>query len=199
MNEYEYEDIKKQLEVKNKEIYKNKLNLDLDNNLEVLVLTIDNLLNLMTKESIKKILEIEESFINHDKIEKYIDAFMNSYRENLMTLLDDKKSNLLNVIVIHDDLEICKNNINDNYLNIKNKLNDLSKDIVLTLEEELRQLFDNNFKIKRLNDYLNNIFIVNLNNKILDIIKNRDIILINTFNETYLKYLELNKNTVGVN
>ena len=35
-------------------------------------------------------------------------------------------------------------------------------------------------------------------NKILDIIRNRDIILINTFQETYLKYLELNKNTIGV-
>ena len=42
MNE---EDIRKQLKEKNKEIYLNKLNLDLTNNLEVLVLTIDNLLN----------------------------------------------------------------------------------------------------------------------------------------------------------
>ena len=51
-------DIKKQLEVKNKEIYINKLNHDLDNNLEVLVLTIDNLLSFITNETTKRILEI---------------------------------------------------------------------------------------------------------------------------------------------
>ena len=32
----------------------------------------------------------------------------------------------------------------------------------------------------------------------MDTIKSRDIMLYNTFNETYLKYLELNKNTVGI-
>ena len=58
---------------------------------------------------------------------------------------------------------------------------------------------DSSFKKKRLEDYLENIFLSNLNNKVLDIIKTRDIILLNTFEETYLKYLELNKNTVGVN
>lgn len=199
MNEFEYEDIKKQLEVKNKEIYKNKLNLDLDNNLEVLVLTIDNLLNLMTNEAIKKILEIEESFINQKEIEIKILNFMNSYREGLMNLLDDKKNNLSTAIVIHDDLDICKDNLNDNYLNIKDKLTEISKKIILLLQEELNLIITNDFKRKRLTDYLNNIFIFNLNNRVLNIIKNRDIILLNTFNETYLKYLELNKNTVGVN
>lgn len=192
-------DIKKQLEVKNKEIYMNKLNLDLDNNLEVLVLTIDNLLNLVSLETVKKILEIEESFFNKLEIEKSVTNFINSYRENLMTLLDDKKNNLLNTILVHDDLEICKNNINDNYLNIKEKLNKSSKKLIISLQDELKVNLDDKFKIKRLNDYLNNIFIENLNRKTLDIIKNRDVILMNTFNETYLKYLELNKNTVGVN
>lgn len=51
MNEY---DIKDQLKKKNKEIYLNKLNFDLDNNLEVLVLTIDNLLSFMKDNLVKK-------------------------------------------------------------------------------------------------------------------------------------------------
>ena len=66
------------------------------------------------------------------------------------------------------------------------------------LEKLLLNDINDKFKQKRLKDYLENIFIINLNNKILDIIRNRDIILINTFQETYLKYLELNKNTIGV-
>ena len=192
-------DIKKQLEVKNKEIYRNKLNFDLDNNLEVLVLTIDNLLNLMTSNAIKKLLEIEEGFSNSDNIQQNVNNFMESYRENLMNLLDDKKSKIQNIIVIDNDLEVCKNNLNDNYLNFKTNLEIFSLENIKVLEDELKKYFDNDFKNKCLSLYLNEIFIVNLNQKILDIIKNRDIILMNTFKETYLKYLELNKNTVGVN
>lgn len=193
------EDIKKQLEVKNKEIYMNKLNLDLDNNLEVLVLTIDNLLNLLKSEALQKILEIEESFLNKQEIKESIEKFIHSYRENMMSLLDDKKVKLQNIIVIQDDLEICKSNLNDNYANLKNILLTSSKPYIKTLKDELTFCMDSSFKKKRLDDYLNNIFLVNLNHKVLDIIKNRDVILINTFHETYLKYLELNKNTVGVN
>lgn len=194
----EFEDIKKQLEVKNKEIYINKLNLDLDNNLEVLVLTIDNVLTFIKNDAIKKILDIKESFLENEKIKVNMDKFIDSYRDNLMNLLDDKKTNLKNVLVIHDDLEICKTNLNDNYLSLKTKLEEYSTDNIIKLENELKEIFEDKFKIKRLSDYLNNIFKVNLNNKILDVIKNRDVILLNTFNETYLKYLELNKNTVGV-
>ena len=194
----EFEDIKKQLKVKNKEIYMNKLNLDLDNNLEVLVLTIDNVLTFIKNDAIKKILDIKESFLENEKIKVNMDKFIDSYRDNLMNLLDDKKNNLKNILVIHDDLEICKTNLNDNYLSLKTKLEQYSTDNIIKLENELKEIFEDKFKIKRLNDYLNNIFKVNLNNKILDVIKNRDVILLNTFNETYLKYLELNKNTVGV-
>lgn len=191
-------DIKKQLEVKNKKIYMNKLNLDLDNNLEVLVLTIDNLLNYITSDVTKKIIEIEESFSLTEEIQDNVNKFINTYRDNLMNLLEIKKNNLQNVLVIQDDLEICRDNLNDNYLNLKNNLEDFSKENISSLVNDLKKVIEDSFKRKRLKDYLNNIFIINLNKKILDIIKNRDVILMNTFNETYLKYLELNKNTVGV-
>lgn len=192
------EDVKKQLEVKNKEIYLNKLNLDLDNNLEVLVLTIDNLLNSVTDESVKKILEIKESFISKDSILENIEKFIDLYRENLMSLLSDKKKYIQDSFVLNENLEICKINLNDNYFSIKDELDNFSSNNIKWLEENLKGQVDDDFKLKRLIDYLNNIFLVNLNNKILDVIKNRDVILINTLEETYLKYLELNKNTVGV-
>ncbi len=193
------EDIKKQLKIKNKEIYQNKLNLDLDNNLEVLVLTIDNYLQKVQNDSTEKILEIEESFFNQEKIQESISIFLNLYRENLMMLIDLKKENLQNILIIQDNLENCRDNLLSNYNNIKTNLYEFSSKNIKTLKEGLNEQMDSSFKKKRLEDYLENIFLSNLNNKILDIIKTRDIILLNTFEETYLKYLELNKNTVGVN
>ena len=107
------EDVKDQLKIKNKEIYLNKLNLDLDNNLEVLVLTVDNLLNTNKEMLIKKIIDIEESFLNQELIEEKVSSFFEQYRVEFMNLLDNKKLDLKNTIIIHDDLEICKNNIQD--------------------------------------------------------------------------------------
>ena len=192
------EDVKDQLKIKNKEIYLNKLNLDLDNNLEVLVLTVDNLLNTNKEMLIKKIIDIEESFLNQELIEKKVSSFFEQYRVEFMNLLDNKKLDLKNTIIIHDDLEICKNNIQDNYFSLEKQIKEFTSQEIKQLEKLLLNDINDKFKQKRLKDYLENIFIINLNNKILDIIRNRDIILINTFQETYLKYLELNKNTIGV-
>ena len=112
------EDVKDQLKIKNKEIYLNKLNLDLDNNLEVLVLTVDNLLNTNKEMLIKKIIDIEESFLNQELIEEKVSSFFEQYRVEFMNLLDNKKLDLKNTIIIHDDLEICKNNIQDIYFSL---------------------------------------------------------------------------------
>ena len=192
------EDVKDQLKIKNKEIYLNKLNLDLDNNLEVLVLTVDNLLNTNKEMLIKKIIDIEESFLNQELIEEKVSSFFEQYRVEFMNLLDNKKLDLKNTIIIHDDLEICKNNIQDNCFSLEKQIKEFTSQEIKQLEKLLLNDINDKFKQKRLKDYLENIFIINLNNKILDIIRNRDIILINTFQETYLKYLELNKNTIGV-
>lgn len=192
------EDVKDQLKIKNKEIYLNKLNLDLDNNLEVLVLTVDNLLNTNKEMLIKKIIDIEESFLNQELIEEKVSSFFEQYRVEFMNLLDNKKLDLKNTIIIHDDLEICKNNIQDNYFSLEKQIKEFTSQEIKQLEKLLLNDINDKFKQKRLKDYLENIFIINLNNKILDIIRNRDIILINTFQETYLKYLELNKITIGV-
>ena len=102
----EKDDIKKQLEVKNKEIYLNKLKLDVDNNMEVLVLAIDNLLTTLSHELTLKVIDIAESFRDKKEMEEDIKVFMNDYREILMKLLDDKKSFLQNNLVIEDDLEL---------------------------------------------------------------------------------------------
>ncbi len=195
MNEY---DIKDQLKKKNKEIYLNKLNFDLDNNLEVLVLTIDNLLSFMKDNLVKKIIDIEEDFQDKENILENVNIFFEAYRNNLMNILDNKKDNLQNVIVVHDDLEVCKQNIKDNYLTLKETLETFSNKEIDNLVKSLNEELKSEFKKNRLKEYLTTIFLTNLNMKVLDTMKNRDIILMNTFEETYLKYLELNKNTIGV-
>lgn len=195
MNEY---DIKDQLKKKNKEIYLNKLNFDLDNNLEVLVLTIDNLLSFMKDNLVKKIIDIEEDFQDKESILENVNIFFEAYRNNLMNILDTKKVDLQNVIVVHDDLDVCKQNIKDNYLTLKETLETFSNKEIDNLVKSLNKELKSEFKKNRLKEYLTTIFLTNLNMKVLDTMKNRDIILINTFEETYLKYLELNKNTIGV-
>lgn len=195
MNEY---DIKDQLKKKNKEIYLNKLNFDLDNNLEVLVLTIDNLLSFTKDNLVKKIIDIEEDFQDKESILENVNIFFEAYRNNLMNILDTKKVDLQNVIVVHDDLDVCKQNIKDNYLTLKETLETFSKKEIDNLVKSLNKELKSEFKKNRLKEYLTTIFLTNLNMKVLDTMKNRDIILINTFEETYLKYLELNKNTIGV-
>ena len=195
MNE---EDIKKQLEVKNKEIYLNKLNLDLDNNLEVLVLTIDNLLKIQSEELQKKIIEIAESFQDEKVFKQKITEFMNSYNDYLMNLFEQKKIKLKENLEIDTDILKNQKKIQELYEKTSLTIEDDTIKLIDNLANSLHEYFDTDFKIQRLNTYLSNIFLKNLNNKVLDIIRNRDIILINTYKETYLKYLELNKNTVGI-
>ena len=190
-------DIKKQLEIKNKEIYLHKLSLDLANNLEVLVLTIDNLLNTYQKESIRKVLEINESFLHQKEIKEYFQTFLNNYQIFLMELLEEKKQTIQNGIDININLDEMKEKIATSYLKLKDSLEEKSLELLQTLEFNLKGISETTFQNNRLTFYLNNIFLLNLNNKIFDVIKNRDTILMNTFNDTYLKYLDLNKKTVG--
>lgn len=191
------EDIRKQLKEKNKEIYLNKLNLDLTNNLEVLVLTIDNLLNNISRDTINKILGITESFQNQNIIETSISKFIEEYRTFLMNLIDIKKENIETFYKETNDLKNFKDKIKELNDNLKEKLNNNFNTNINKLIKEITNLYEDEFCNLRISEYLKNIFKENLNNKVMDTINSRDLILLNTFNETYLKYLDLNKNTIG--
>ena len=195
MNE---EDIRKQLEEKNKEIYFNKLKLDFSNNLEVLVLTIDNLLNNIENNAKNRILNITESFQNEKIIKENIKKFIENYKEILMTLLEDKKVNLEQLIKSNLELNDYKENLQKSNLNIKEGLNDYYSKNINKLIDNITKLYEDEFCNLRITEYLKNILKEELEGKIMDILSSRDIILLNTFNETYLKYLELNRNTIGI-
>ena len=194
MNE---DDIKKQLQEKNKEIYLNKLNLDVANNLEVLVLSIDNLLNNIQQNAIKRVLGIIESFKEEDTIKKEIQEFINKYQSNLTTLINDKKVNLEQLIIKNKDLNTYKEYLVESNTKLQNQIHDYYQKNIDTLKTKLLTLSNDNFTKIRIEEYLKVTLCHTLNEKIMDTIKNRDIILLNTFKESYLKYLELNKNTIG--
>jgi len=190
MNE---EEIKKQLKVKNKEIYINKLNLDLNNNMDGLVLTIDNLLNNISNDTIKKVLDIEESFFNQDSITKLIVVFIDNYRDNIMNELDIKKNKIIELFgdkeISKDDIININNDINSNIYNYYN--NNIEKLII-----SIKEIINSELNKYRIDDLFLNSLNNSLNNKILDCINIRDVILLNTFKESYRKYQELNKNTL---
>ena len=195
MNE---EDIKKQLEVKNKEIYLNKLNIDLDNNLEVLVLTLENLLKTQEENLFKKTIEIVESFKDEKEIKEKVEEFIRIYYESLIGLLTTKKEEIKESLDTNLEISVYKEKIDNKTKDLEINLIDNSKTMINDLILNLKSYLETSFQEKRLTSYLNDIYLLNLNNKVIDIIKGRDIMLYNTFNETYLKYLELNKNTVGI-
>ena len=191
------EDIKKQLEEKNKEIYLKKLNLDLENNLEVLKLTIDNLLEKVSEESTKNVLGIAETFQKKDEINECINNYLNSYHDIFIRELELKKKSIEDILLIKkiDEYKEFLKEISNKFID---KIEKESLNNIDSLEKKLKEKFDDLLYQERIEDYLKNIFLENLNQKVKDTIKGRDIILLNTFKETYLKYLELNKNTIGI-
>ncbi len=191
------EDIKKQLEEKNKEIYLKKLNLDLENNLEVLKLTIDNLLEKVSEESTKNVLGIAETFQKKDEINECINNYLNSYHDIFIRELELKKKSIEDILLIKkiDEYKEYLKEISNKFID---KIEKESLNNIDSLEKKLKEKFDDLLYQERIEDYLKNIFLENLNQKVKDTIKGRDIILLNTFKETYLKYLELNKNTIGI-
>ena len=60
-------DVVKELEVKNHEIYLNKLNMDLDKNYELIKLSISNYINISISDVIAVFIEIEGSLLNKER------------------------------------------------------------------------------------------------------------------------------------
>ena len=190
------EDVKEQLKEKNKEIYLNKLNLDLTNNSEVLIITLENNLKNIESKTFKIVLSILESFQKQDIIQEYIKEFIKDYKDNLFNLVSNKRYNLekqiklTNKIIDYKEIIINENKI------LKENLNNNFDKLIKELINKINSLLTDEFSKLRINEYLINIYKEKINHNILDTIINRDIILLNTFKESYLKYLELNKNTV---
>ena len=186
--------ILKELEVKNKKIYLNKLSIDLDNNYDVLLMTLNNIHNLFIQELNDKIPEILSSTFQKENISKNISNFILLLKSSLIKLINTKKDKLKEEI----------NNIdNINYQEIMNQqsqliINNITKTYqknVLKLINEIINDYNNNEK-ERINDYLTNFNFNKYLKKIEETIKNMDIILYNNYQESLERYHDLNEKTL---
>ena len=187
-------DVLKQLEVKNREIYLNKLVIDLDNNLDILSITVNNIINLFTNEMINKILEIENGTMNRSKISTHVEAFQEKFKDQIMIMIHERKTKLELLIKDIDKIEY-ETKIKEESLNIINKIDEYYKNNIDNLYNQINTDYDE-FDLKRLNDYLKENNYNKIVLKIKESLNNTDIILINNYKESYQKYLELNEKTL---
>ena len=184
-------DVIKELAVKNKEIYLNKLNIDLDNNKENLLITIENTISLFNEEVTNKVLEIENNTLLSYVASKEVLAFHKIIHEELKKLIENRASLLRDKIksiekinykdVLTGETGVLIDNIKKCYReNVDSLIDKLTKE-------------SNVFTIERMKDYLK---ILNYNkfiNKIKEAFTNMDFILYNNYLESEKKYNELNK------
>lgn len=187
-------DVLKQLEVKNREIYLNKLVIDLDNNLDILSITVNNIINLFTNEMINKILEIENGTMNRSTISTHVEAFQEKFKDQIMIMIHERKTKLELLIKDIDKIEY-ETKIKEESLNIINKIDEYYKNNIDNLYNQINTDYDE-FDLKRLNDYLKENNYNKIVLKIKESLNNTDIILINNYKESYQKYLELNEKTL---
>ena len=181
-------DVIKELEVKNREIYLNKLNIDLDNNNEILHITINNIINLFCEEVTNKIIELKKSDINIEEIRNIINVFYHKIKEELELLLNNRykvlKDNIINIENIN-----YKENINKEKEIILNNIKNIYEKLVKKL------IIENNND--RIDNYLKVLNYERFITKIKEILNNMDIILYNSYVESNNKYKELNQKTLN--
>lgn len=183
-----------ELAIKNKEIYLNKLEIDLENNNEVLLITLDNIHNLFNQELTNKIPEILSSTFQMENISKAITKFNLLLKEELIKLINKKQESLKEEVTNIDNINYRK--IVDKKTSlIIDKLKKVYQKNVTNLINDIINEYTINEK-NRIEDYLMNINFEKYVTKIEETIKNMDNILYNNYQESLNKYHELNEKTL---
>lgn len=179
-------DIQKQLEVKNREIYLNKLTIDLDNNLEILLITINNIINMLVNEINGKI----NDFDNQDT-SSYLSTFHKEIVEKIEMLIKKKIDNLKKGIEDIDNLDY-KETINLETQELLENAKKLYSVQISTLINNLK-LNKDDVNVDYLNNYCLNKFV----QKLEETFNNMDIILYNKYLESNEKFKDLNAKTLN--
>ena len=184
-------DVLKELAVKNKEIYLNKLAIDLDNNEENILITIENIISLFTKEVTDKVLEIENNTLLSHEASKEVLSFHKIIHEEIKKIVKKRND------IIREKVKKIEDSNYQELLN--NETKELIERIQKVYLDNIGKLIDiltkksNVFTTKRLTDYLTILNYDRFINKINESIKNLDVILYNNYLESERKYNELNK------
>ncbi|MGN0973361.1 MAG: hypothetical protein ACI4OT_01320 [Bacilli bacterium] len=191
-------EIKEMFLKKNKEIIKNKLTLDIDNNIDSLVATMENIIYLEFGIYKEKIFNIDVEKINRKKVNSILNGYQ-EYLNNKIKELINLKKEACSDFIDEDNLDkgineyeaILDSTTND----IENKLLNLimgyiDENIISNIVSEEWYL-DNDNKI---NFYLNEKLGKDIFDKVILQLKDRDKIIYNNAQESYEKYLILNNN-----
>lgn len=181
-------DVVKELAVKNKEIYLNKLDMDIESNYELLKLTTANIINLSINEVVSGVLNIENSFLNKKSIEIEVEkSFKNFF--NYIDMLYKKRTKFFKT-----------KKDKDNYLDyIDNKILDDIRAYYLNYFVSIISLLGKEYSLfekERLDNYIKMTFYNKFMIKIFDVIKNANLILINNYHESTKRYNLINEKTL---
>lgn len=179
--------VSEELANKNRELYLNKLTMDLDSNLSFLSNIINNTINILGQELIGALLSILNSN-DEVKITKIVNDFFDSYREAINNILTTRYNDLKTKINLDDYVSY----INSQFLEeIKKYYLDNCSMIINEIKTE--EDFTNN----RLDDYLQNIFYNKFLKRIIEFINDANNLLINNYNESLARYKLMNEKTFG--
>ena len=173
---------------KNKELYLNKLNMDLDNNANLLNSTITNNISVLGQELIKALISILDT-PDIDRITKIVNDFFNGYREEIKTILTNRYTELKEKKELDDYLSYINSNLIES---IKNYYLNNCSQIISKIKT------DDDFIDERIDDYIENIFFNKFIKRIEECIKDANNLLINSYNESLARYKLMNeKTTIG--
>lgn len=188
-------DVVKELEKKNREIYLNKLYMDIDNNQEIILITVNNMFDLLEKELANKIMEIQSSSMSFSDVCKIIHPFQQKVNDNVVDLINKRSVFLKEYIVNNQKLDYLDKLEKENNT-IITKVSKFYQNNVMQVVSKLVTDLDE-FSRNRLIDYLKNLYFEKLINKLKEILDNTNRILYNNYLDGVSKYEKMNKKTIN--
>lgn len=190
---------------KNEKILFDKLLLDIDNNFDSLLLTINNKIALSTPKLIKKVNDILFNYqIDYDlkNLTELLNQEVEKINKMVVDLLELKKTKLKEAIQKDSSFTTSEFDtvIDESTKEFREEF-DVSMNKVIYLD--LSGAISKNYNLEEeaindLNTYLNN-YDMSVSDAIIDSIEYRDNTLKNITKETYNKYIELNNKTANLN
>lgn len=190
---------------KNEKILFDKLLLDIDNNFDSLLLTINNKIALSTPKLIKKVNDILFNYqIDYDlkSLTELLNQEVEKINKMVVDLLELKKTKLKEAIQKDSSFTTSEFDtvIDESTKEFREEFDvSMNKVIYLNLSGAISKNYNlEEEAINDLNTYLNN-YDMSVSDAIIDSIEYRDNTLKNITKETYNKYIELNNKTANLN
>ena len=187
-------DVAKELEARNKEIFLNKLNIDLDKIEELIILSSKNQFNKLTDEVLNAIITFTSNSVSHEAVKHIVNTFFKSLSEKLNNHAKKRTSSLKEkldeinkddyLIKLEESSQLVINSIIKNYE--KN---------VNSLIEELNSN-NNDFEKQRLSNYLNDNVLKKIINNLNGMFQYSNMIIYNDYLENYERMENINNKTI---